>query len=146
MGRSPEVFVRPVTMTEGQRLQRIFESNAFQERRFGPARWIRGGAGFTTLEHSAATAGAERQGPNSTTAMATRRARRPKSPRAVEWSYRLKATRIIPVQPITAVPLISAGAPTSDPGSSGRKTSGDQQSPDTFRSARARCDELILQG
>ena len=23
MGRSPEVFVRPVTMTEGQRLQRI---------------------------------------------------------------------------------------------------------------------------
>ena len=37
-----------------QRLARIFNSNAFVAKRFGPARWIREGAAFTTLEPSAA--------------------------------------------------------------------------------------------
>ena len=35
-----------------QRLSRIFSSNALSAKRFGPARWIRDGAGFTTLEPS----------------------------------------------------------------------------------------------
>jgi len=42
-----------------QRLIRIFQSDALSGKRFGPARWIRGGAAFTTLEPSAADATAE---------------------------------------------------------------------------------------
>src|ERR1039458_2433865 len=42
-----------------QRLKRIFDSNAFAGKRFGPARWIRGGAAFTTLENAPSTAGAK---------------------------------------------------------------------------------------
>ena len=42
-----------------QRLKRIFDSNAFAGKRFGPARWIRGGAAFTTLEDAPSTAGAK---------------------------------------------------------------------------------------
>jgi len=42
-----------------QRLERIFDSPAFQQKRFGPARWIRGGAAFTTLERAPATEGAK---------------------------------------------------------------------------------------
>lgn len=42
-----------------QRLQRIFDSPAFQQKRFGPARWIRGGAAFTTLEAAPSAAGAK---------------------------------------------------------------------------------------
>lgn len=42
-----------------QRLERIFDSPAFQQKRFGPARWIRGGAAFTTLETAPATEGAK---------------------------------------------------------------------------------------
>jgi dipeptidyl-peptidase 4 len=41
-----------------QRLRRIFDSPAFQQKRFGPARWIRGGAAFTTLELAPSTQGA----------------------------------------------------------------------------------------
>ncbi len=33
-----------------QRLKRIYDSPAFRAKRFGPARWIKGGAAFTTLE------------------------------------------------------------------------------------------------
>ncbi|MBM3763285.1 MAG: S9 family peptidase [Acidobacteria bacterium] len=33
-----------------QRLKRIYDSPAFQSKRFGPARWIRGGVAFTTVE------------------------------------------------------------------------------------------------
>ncbi len=36
-----------------QTLKRIFDSNAFEEKRFGPARWVKNGAAFTTLEGSA---------------------------------------------------------------------------------------------
>ena len=39
-----------------QRLKRIFDSNAFAGKRFGPARWIRGGAAFITLENAPSTA------------------------------------------------------------------------------------------
>ncbi|MCX6585712.1 MAG: S9 family peptidase [Acidobacteria bacterium] len=35
------------------RLGRIFDSPAFAQKRFGPARWVRGGAGYTTLETAA---------------------------------------------------------------------------------------------
>ncbi len=42
-----------------QRLGRIFDSPAFQQKRFGPARWIRGGAAFTTLETAPSAAGAK---------------------------------------------------------------------------------------
>jgi dipeptidyl-peptidase-4 len=42
-----------------QRLQRIHDSPAFQPKRFGPARWIRDGAAFTTLETAPATEGAK---------------------------------------------------------------------------------------
>src|ERR1039457_3555562 len=42
-----------------QRLIRIFHSDALSAKRFGPARWIRGGAAFTTLEPSASDATAE---------------------------------------------------------------------------------------
>src|ERR1035438_9708276 len=42
-----------------QRLIRIFHSDALSAKRFGPARWIRGGAAFTTLEASASDAAAE---------------------------------------------------------------------------------------
>ena len=42
-----------------QRLARIFNSNTLAGKRFGPARWIREGAAFTTLEPSAAEATAE---------------------------------------------------------------------------------------
>ena len=41
-----------------RKLQRIFDSNAFDTRRFGPARWIRGGSAFTTLEDAPGAAGA----------------------------------------------------------------------------------------
>ncbi len=37
-----------------QRLKRIFDSDAFAEKRFGPARWIRDGAAYTTLEDAPA--------------------------------------------------------------------------------------------
>ncbi len=40
-----------------QRLRRIFEASEFSEKRFGPARWIRGGTAFTTLEASVAAPG-----------------------------------------------------------------------------------------
>jgi len=33
-----------------RRLKRIFDSDAFAGKRCGPARWIRGGAAYTTLE------------------------------------------------------------------------------------------------
>jgi dipeptidyl-peptidase-4 len=36
-----------------ERLRRIFDSPAFAQKRFGPARWVRGGAGYTTLETTA---------------------------------------------------------------------------------------------
>jgi dipeptidyl-peptidase-4 len=42
-----------------ERLARIFNSNALAAKRFGPARWIREGTGFTTLEPSAGDAKAE---------------------------------------------------------------------------------------
>ena len=42
-----------------QRLKRIYDSDAFRQKLFGPARWIRGGKGFTTLEPSIQTAGAQ---------------------------------------------------------------------------------------
>jgi dipeptidyl-peptidase-4 len=42
-----------------QRLRRIFESADFAENHFGPARWIRGGDAFTTLEDSAASPGSK---------------------------------------------------------------------------------------
>ncbi len=42
-----------------QRLQRIFDSPAFQPKRFGPARWIRDGAAFTTLEAAPSADGAK---------------------------------------------------------------------------------------
>jgi dipeptidyl-peptidase-4 len=35
------------------KLKRIFDTDAFQEKRFGPSRWIKNGAAFTTLESSA---------------------------------------------------------------------------------------------
>ena len=41
------------------RLQRIFDSPAFAGRWFGPARWIRGGAGYTTLEDAPGAAAAK---------------------------------------------------------------------------------------
>ena len=42
-----------------QRLKRIFDSPAFAARRFGPARWIRGGAAFTTVEDAPGAASAK---------------------------------------------------------------------------------------
>ena len=36
----------PGTLT----LERIFSSNEFQSERFGPARWLEDGSGYTTLE------------------------------------------------------------------------------------------------
>ena len=42
-----------------QRLKRIFDSPAFAGKRFGPARWIRGGAAFTTLEDAPSSGGAK---------------------------------------------------------------------------------------
>ncbi len=36
-----------------QKLQRLFDTPAFEEKRFGPARWVKNGAAFTTLEGSA---------------------------------------------------------------------------------------------
>src|SRR5579862_9807563 len=43
------VFLSHLTGSDelSQRLKRIFDSPAFAVRRFGPARWIRGGAAFT---------------------------------------------------------------------------------------------------
>lgn len=41
-----------------QRLKRIFDSPAFQAKRFGPARWIRDGAAYTTLENAPSASGA----------------------------------------------------------------------------------------
>jgi dipeptidyl-peptidase-4 len=40
-----------------QRLKRIFDSSAFSAERFGPARWIRDGAAYTTLEDAPSHAG-----------------------------------------------------------------------------------------
>lgn len=37
-----------------QRLKRIFDTDAFAEKRFGPARWVRNGAAYTSLETSTA--------------------------------------------------------------------------------------------
>src|ERR1039458_1772417 len=42
-----------------QRLRRIFESSDFAEKSFGPARWIRGGNSFTTLEDSTVSPGSK---------------------------------------------------------------------------------------
>jgi dipeptidyl-peptidase-4 len=42
-----------------RRLKRIFDSPAFAAKRFGPARWIRGGAAFTTVESAPGVAGAK---------------------------------------------------------------------------------------
>lgn len=41
-----------------QRLERIYESPAFTAKQFGPARWMRGGVAYTTLERAAAGEGA----------------------------------------------------------------------------------------
>src|SRR5579872_7140402 len=41
------------------RLERLFNSGDLVAKRFGPARWIRDGAAFTTLEPSAGDATAE---------------------------------------------------------------------------------------
>ena len=38
-------------------VDRIFASNEFSQERFGPARWIDDGAGYTTLERSAGESG-----------------------------------------------------------------------------------------
>jgi dipeptidyl-peptidase-4 len=40
-------------------LRQIFEARSFEAKRFGPARWIDEGAGYTTLEASAETPGAK---------------------------------------------------------------------------------------
>src|SRR5437763_6509030 len=52
---------RPVLGGEelNQRLRRIFESSDFAEKSFGPARWMRGGNTFTTLEDSVASPGSK---------------------------------------------------------------------------------------
>jgi dipeptidyl-peptidase-4 len=42
-----------------QRLKRIFDAPAFAAKRYGPARWIRGGAAYTTLEDAPGAAGAK---------------------------------------------------------------------------------------
>src|SRR5271169_2863194 len=42
-----------------QRLRRIIESSDFSPKSFGPARWIRGGSAFTTLEDSVASPGSK---------------------------------------------------------------------------------------
>jgi len=42
-----------------QRLRRIFESSDFAAKPFGPARWIRGGNAYTTLEDSVASPGSK---------------------------------------------------------------------------------------
>src|SRR5580658_9971654 len=42
-----------------QRLRRIFDSSDFAQKSFGPARWIRGGSAYTTLEDSAASSGSK---------------------------------------------------------------------------------------
>jgi hypothetical protein len=42
-----------------QRLKRIFNSPAFAAKRYGPARWIRGGAAYTTVEDAPGAAGAK---------------------------------------------------------------------------------------
>lgn len=41
------------------RLKRIFDSKAFETKRFGPARWIRDGAAYTTLETAVSANGAK---------------------------------------------------------------------------------------
>ena len=52
---------RPAVAGEelNQRLRRIFASSDFAEKSFGPARWMRGGGTFTTLEDSVASPGAK---------------------------------------------------------------------------------------
>ena len=45
----------PATTTAA--LQQIFASRQFASERFGPARWIEGGAAYTTLDRSAAIPG-----------------------------------------------------------------------------------------
>jgi dipeptidyl-peptidase-4 len=45
--------------TLNQRLKRLFDSPAFEEKEFGPARWIHGGGAFTTLEDAPSTEGAK---------------------------------------------------------------------------------------
>lgn len=42
-----------------ERLKRIYDSPAFRAKRFGPARWIRGGAAYTTLENAPGVDGAQ---------------------------------------------------------------------------------------
>jgi hypothetical protein len=44
-----------------QRLKRIYDSPAFHAKRFGPARWIKGGAAFTTLESAPGSEGSREQ-------------------------------------------------------------------------------------
>ena len=44
--------ILPASDELNQNLKRIFDSPAFAGKSFGPARWIRGGAAFTTLEPS----------------------------------------------------------------------------------------------
>src|SRR5215469_3872432 len=41
-----------------RRLKRIFDSDDFTSKRFGPARWIREGAAFTTVEDAPGAGGA----------------------------------------------------------------------------------------
>src|SRR3954452_8650824 len=48
----------PASDTLDQSLKRLFGTRAFASKPFGPARWIRNGAAFTTLEPSPATPGA----------------------------------------------------------------------------------------
>src|SRR3979490_1677107 len=42
----------PASDELNQQLKRIFESETFSPKHFGPARWIEGGAGFTTVERA----------------------------------------------------------------------------------------------
>ena len=50
LSASPSVLKGSDELDQG--LKRIFSSRAFASKSFGPARWIRGGASFTTLEPS----------------------------------------------------------------------------------------------
>ena len=56
------ILIAPSTLQASdelnQSLKRIFSTRAFASKSFGPARWIRGGSAFTTLEASTAIPGA----------------------------------------------------------------------------------------
>lgn len=42
-----------------QRLNRLFATSAFETKRFGPARWLRGGSSYTTVENAPGSNGAQ---------------------------------------------------------------------------------------